>query len=178
MDEVKPSSMGSTQEKIAKTLQKTKMKVSSAAGRTTHLVISFLSTILTLVLVFAVAVFLYATFYYAYVPVNHLKMPVIFQFEPCDSTSTASKYDKSIIQTGWWSNIFQMQFSNWRDSSWQRAETEAWTTLQHKSEAGVAWQWSEWKSWNVHDLCLPVGDGSLGISICNMEGLSVFYTWV
>ena len=100
MDEVKPSSMASTQEKIAKTLKKTKMKVSSAAGRTTHLVISFLSTILTLVLVFAVAVFLYATFYYAYVPVNHLKMPVNFQFEPCDSTSTASKYDTSMIWTG------------------------------------------------------------------------------
>ena len=97
MDEVKPSSMASTQEKIAKTLKKTKMKVSSAAGRTTHLVISFLSTILTLVLVFAVAVFLYATFYYAYVPVNHLKMPVNIQFEPCDSTSTASKYDTSMI---------------------------------------------------------------------------------
>jgi len=87
MNVVDPS-LASTRARIEKTLETTKRKVSIAAGRSTHLAISALSTILTLVLVFTVAVFLYATFYYAYMPVDLYKMPINFTFEPCSSTAS------------------------------------------------------------------------------------------
>ena len=87
MNVVDPS-LASTRARIEKTLETTKRKVSIAAGRSTHLAISALSTILTLVLVFTVAVFLYATFYYAYMPVDLYKMPINFTFEPCNSTAS------------------------------------------------------------------------------------------
>ena len=87
MNGVEPS-LASTRARIAKTLETTKRKVSIAAGRSTHFAISFVSTILTLVLVLTVAIFLYATFYYAYMPVDLYKMPINFKFEPCDSTTS------------------------------------------------------------------------------------------
>ena len=51
-------------------------------GRAT---ISFLSTLLNFVLVLASAIFLYGTFYYAYMPVDNHTVPVSLQFEPCEA---------------------------------------------------------------------------------------------
>merc|ERR1712002_817757 len=53
---------------------------------------SFLSTILTGVLVLALSVFLYATFYYAYMPVEMHHIPIHLQFQPCRDTSTRCSF--------------------------------------------------------------------------------------
>ena len=51
-------------------------------GRAT---LGFLSTVLNFVLVLASAIFLYGTFYYAYMPVDNHTVPVSLQFEPCEA---------------------------------------------------------------------------------------------
>ena len=50
-----------------------------------HMVSSLLSTAMTMYLVLAVSVFLYGTFYYAYMPVDNHTVPVSLQFEPCEA---------------------------------------------------------------------------------------------
>ena len=62
-------------------------KVTRAAERTTGLVLSVLSSILTVLLVLTVSVFLYGTFYYAYIPKDVYKMPLDLQFHPCNESS-------------------------------------------------------------------------------------------
>ena len=48
------------------------------------LVSSLVSTATTLFLLASVSAFLYATFYYAYMPVEMVDMPVHLQFQPCE----------------------------------------------------------------------------------------------
>ena len=48
------------------------------------LVSSVVSTATTLFLLASVSAFLYATFYYAYMPVEMVDMPVYLQFQPCE----------------------------------------------------------------------------------------------
>ena len=45
---------------------------------------SLMSTAMTIFLTVSVSVFLYATFYFAYMPVEMVDMPVHLQFQPCD----------------------------------------------------------------------------------------------
>jgi len=50
---------------------------------------SLLSTAMTMYLVLAVSVFLYGTFYYAYMPVELANIPVSLEFEPCEGQTSA-----------------------------------------------------------------------------------------
>ena len=43
-----------------------------------------MSTATTLFLLASVSAFLYATFYFAYMPVEMVDMPVYLQFQPCE----------------------------------------------------------------------------------------------
>lgn len=74
---------------MTRTLELTKERALSLAERSTTVLISFLSSILTMVLVLAVAVFLYATFYYAYMPTDMYKVPLNLEFEPCFNGSSS-----------------------------------------------------------------------------------------
>ena len=71
-----------------------KGKADWLAENTTNLVFSILSTLLTVVLVFTVSVFLYGTFYYAYVPIDVYKVPLDLQFEPCNETRLKCSYPR------------------------------------------------------------------------------------
>ena len=87
----KESSFNTTKDQVHRTLTKTLANSKAMADKTSHLLVSFLSTILTGVLVLAVSVFLYGTFYYAYMPVEMHHLPVHLQFKPCaDSTLRCS----------------------------------------------------------------------------------------
>ena len=51
---------------------------------TRTLLSSLMSTATTMFLLASVSAFLYATFYYAYMPVEMVNMPVHLQFQPCE----------------------------------------------------------------------------------------------
>ena len=75
-------------------------KVTRAAERTTGLVLSVLSSILTVLLVLTVSVFLYGTFYYAYVPIDVYKVPLDLQFQPCEESSGRCSYPTGNLSLG------------------------------------------------------------------------------
>merc|ERR1719186_1662950 len=65
------------------------------------MVASLLSTALTMSLTLAVAIFLYGTFYYAYMPVELVNMPVNLEFEPCEGqTSTRCTFPAATVALG------------------------------------------------------------------------------
>jgi len=66
-----------------------KAKTRQLLDQSSHMVASLLSTALTMSLVLAVSVFLYGTFYYAYMPVELVNMPVSLEFEPCEGQTSA-----------------------------------------------------------------------------------------
>jgi len=66
-----------------------KAKTRELLDQSSHMVASLLSTALTMSLVLAVSVFLYGTFYYAYMPVELVNMPVSLEFEPCEGQTSA-----------------------------------------------------------------------------------------
>jgi len=73
----------------AKTDMDNKAKTRELLDQSSHMVASLLSTALTMSLVLAVSVFLYGTFYYAYMPVELVNMPVSLEFEPCEGQTSA-----------------------------------------------------------------------------------------
>ena len=78
--------LDSTMNKLTSTVEKTRAKAATMAERTSQTVISLLSTLMTFVLIVLTALFLYATFYYSYMPQDIYKLPVHLEFEPCNST--------------------------------------------------------------------------------------------
>ena len=72
---------------LNKTLSYGKEKVNLLAERSTSMAFSFLSSLLTIVLVLILSIFLYGTFYYAYIPKDVYKMPLDLQFHPCNESS-------------------------------------------------------------------------------------------
>jgi len=66
-----------------------KAKTKELFDQYSHMAASLLSTALTMSLVLAVSVFLYGTFYYAYMPVELVNMPVSLEFEPCEGQTSA-----------------------------------------------------------------------------------------
>jgi len=66
-----------------------KAKTKELLDQYSHMAASLLSTALTMSLVLAVSVFLYGTFYYAYMPVELVNMPVSLEFEPCEGQTSA-----------------------------------------------------------------------------------------
>jgi len=83
---VQTLTLDSTMTKLTSTVEKTRAKAATVAERTSQTVISLLSTLMTFVLVVLTAFFLYATFYYSYMPQDIYKLPVHLEFEPCNST--------------------------------------------------------------------------------------------
>jgi len=80
------ASLSATKVRLERTLKTGKVTAEVLAGKTADLINSALSTFLTITLVLALSVFLYGTFYYAYMPVDLRKLPINFQFQPCEDT--------------------------------------------------------------------------------------------
>jgi len=80
------ASLSATKVRLERTFKTGKVTAEVLAGKTADLVNSALSTFLTITLVLALSVFLYGTFYYAYMPVDLRKLPINFQFQPCEDT--------------------------------------------------------------------------------------------
>jgi len=75
-----------------------------------HTAASFLSTALTMSLMLLVAIFLYGTFYYAYMPVELVNMPVDLEFEPCEGqTSARCSFPKATVVLGKQQEMLQGQ---------------------------------------------------------------------
>ena len=75
-----------------------------------HMVAKLLSTALTTALMLAVAIFLYGTFYYAYMPVELVNMPVSLEFEPCEGqTSARCSFPKATVALGGKQQMLQGQ---------------------------------------------------------------------
>ena len=85
--EAKALTLGSTMTRLTSTVEKTRSKAATVAEKTSQTVISLISTLMTFVLIVLTALFLYATFYYSYMPQDIYKLPVHLQFEPCNSTT-------------------------------------------------------------------------------------------
>jgi len=75
--------------KVGPDMDFNKAKTRQLLDQSSHMVASLLSTALTMSLVLAVSVFLYGTFYYAYMPVELVNMPVSLEFEPCEGQTSA-----------------------------------------------------------------------------------------
>merc|ERR1711936_581295 len=70
----------------------------------------FLSTALTMSLVLAVAIFLYGTFHYTYMPVELANMPVSLEYEPCEGqTSARCSFPKATVALGGKQQMLQGQ---------------------------------------------------------------------
>lgn len=78
-----PNLASGTRAAVFKAVSASKQKAVKVADSSSALLLSLLSTILTGVLVFAVSVFMYATFYYSYIPLEVRNLPVNLQFQPC-----------------------------------------------------------------------------------------------
>jgi len=75
-----------------------------------HMASKFFSTALTMSLMLAVAIFLYGTFYYAYMPVELVNMPVDLEFEPCEGqTSARCSFPKATVALGKQQQMLQGQ---------------------------------------------------------------------
>jgi len=66
-----------------------KCKTRGLLDTSSQMAASLLSTAMTMYLVLAVSVFLYGTFYYAYMPVELANIPVSLEFEPCEGQTSA-----------------------------------------------------------------------------------------
>jgi len=66
-----------------------KCKTRQLLDTSSNMAASLLSTAMTMYLVLAVSVFLYGTFYYAYMPVELANIPVSLEFEPCEGQTSA-----------------------------------------------------------------------------------------
>jgi hypothetical protein len=78
-----PTLASNTRAAVFKAVSASKQKAVKVADNSSALLLSLLSNILTAVLVFAVSVFMYATFYYSYIPLEVKNLPVNLQFQPC-----------------------------------------------------------------------------------------------
>jgi len=87
-----------------------KAKTKQLLDQSSHMVASLLSTALTMSLVLAVSVFLYGTFYYAYMPVELVNMPVSLEFEPCEGqTSARCSFPTATVALGGKQHMLQGQ---------------------------------------------------------------------
>jgi len=84
--------------KVRSAMTDTMAKSKVFADKTSHVLMSFLSTILTCVLVLALSVFLYATFYYAYMPMEMHHIPVHLQFQPCKDTNARCSFPSAQLR--------------------------------------------------------------------------------
>merc|ERR1712025_138525 len=84
--------------KVRSAMTDTMSKSKVFADKTSHVLMSLLSTILTCVLVLALSVFLYATFYYAYMPMEMHHIPVHLQFQPCKDTNARCSFPSAQLR--------------------------------------------------------------------------------
>merc|ERR1719337_781051 len=76
-------------------------KIKEHAVGSSQVAASLASTMLTMALVVAVSVFLYGTFYYAYMPTELVDMPVHLEFDPCEGqTSHRCTYPSASLALG------------------------------------------------------------------------------
>jgi len=75
-----------------------------------HMAAELLSTALTMSLTLAIAIFLYGTFYYAYMPVELVNMPLNLEFEPCEGqTSDRCSFPTATVALGGKQQMLQGQ---------------------------------------------------------------------
>jgi hypothetical protein len=93
-----PTLASNTRAAVFKAVSASKQKAVKVADNSSALLLSLLSTILTAVLVFAVSVFMYATFYYSYIPLEVKNLPVNLYFQPCpDHTVDRCSYPRATV---------------------------------------------------------------------------------
>ena len=85
---------------LTKTVSYGKETVNLLAERSTSMAFSFLSSLLTIVLVLILSIFLYGTFYYAYIPKDVYKMPLDLQFHPCNESRLRCSYPSGQLTLG------------------------------------------------------------------------------
>jgi seipin len=85
---------------LDRTVSYGKETVNLLAERSTSMAFSFMSSFLTIVLVLILSVFLYGTFYYAYIPKDVYKMPLDLQFHPCNESSLRCSYPSGQLTLG------------------------------------------------------------------------------
>merc|ERR1712112_194425 len=77
----------------------TKIKATQLAKTSQKAVYSLLSTLLTATLVISASLFLYGTFYYAYMPKEVHESAVNFEFTPCEDPPAMCSFPKATIDT-------------------------------------------------------------------------------
>lgn len=73
-----------TKKSASKMVERTRESASSVVSRTSSLIYNTAATLLTFVLIIAIAVFMYGTFYYAYMPLEMHAIPINLQFNACE----------------------------------------------------------------------------------------------
>jgi len=91
-------------------LGKSRERANTAKDISSTMLSSLVSTAITMFLTVSVSVFLYATFYFAYMPVEMVDMPVHLQFQPCDGhTSNRCSFPTAAIAVGQRTPLLQGQ---------------------------------------------------------------------
>jgi len=87
----------STKDQVSNAFSSNKMTAARLVGLSSSVLSSLASTLLTMVLVLAVSVFMYGTFYYAYMPLELQDLPLHFQFKPCEDSMMKCSNPAAII---------------------------------------------------------------------------------
>jgi len=87
----------STKDQVSNAFSSNKMTAARLVGMSSSVLSSLASTLLTMVLVLAVSVFMYGTFYYAYMPLELQDLPLHFQFKPCEDSMKKCSNPAAII---------------------------------------------------------------------------------
>jgi len=73
-----------TRKNATKMVERTREGASTVVSRTSSLIYNAAATLLTFVLIIAISVFMYGTFYYAYMPLEMHALPINLQFNACE----------------------------------------------------------------------------------------------
>jgi len=91
-------------------LAKSQERANAAKDISSTMLSSLMSTAITMFLTVSVSVFLYATFYFAYMPVEMVDMPVHLQFQPCDGhTANRCSFPTAALAVGQRTPLLQGQ---------------------------------------------------------------------
>jgi len=96
-------------DKIDEGVKMTKKRAQSVAGRTRNkaenlmfkvkmMIFNSIATLLTFVLIVALSLFFYGTFYYAFMPLQIYEEPINFQFQPCDNEPGVCSFPNASIE--------------------------------------------------------------------------------
>lgn len=86
--------------KVGNLTEAGQQRASNLLASTSRILYNYIATLLTSVLILAISIFLYGTFYYAYMPLEVHEEPVNLQFEACMDSKGLCSYPNASVDIG------------------------------------------------------------------------------